>query len=195
MLTLLKRMNLPNKLTLLRVALVPVMCAFICVEAGWAQLTAALIFVGAAVTDMFDGRIARSRNLITDFGKLMDPVADKLLVTAAMVFLTAQHRMNAGACVVFIAREFIISGFRMIAASRGVVIAAGPLGKYKTITQMIAVTMSILCLSFGGAAALLGWAPLAVLARVMMWIALALAVLSCVDYILRNRHVIDTTSI
>ena len=195
MLTLLKRMNLPNKLTLLRVALVPVMCAFICVEAGWAQLTAALIFVGAAVTDMFDGRIARSRNLITDFGKLMDPVADKLLVTAAMVFLTAQHRMNAGVCVVFIAREFIISGFRMIAASRGVVIAAGPLGKYKTITQMIAVTMSILCLSFGGAAALLGWAPLAALARVMMWIALALAVLSCVDYILRNRHVIDTTSI
>ena len=191
MLTLLKRMNLPNKLTLLRVALVPVMCAFICVEAGWAQLAAALIFVGAAVTDMFDGRIARSRNLITDFGKLMDPVADKLLVTAAMVFLTAQHRMNAGVCVVFIAREFIISGFRMIAASRGVVIAAGPLGKYKTITQMIAVTMSILCLSFGGAAALLGWA----LARVMMWIALALAVLSCVDYILRNRHVIDTTSI
>ncbi len=195
MLTHLKRMNLPNKLTLLRVALVPVMCAFICVEAGWAQLTAALIFVGAAITDMFDGRIARSRNLITDFGKLMDPVADKLLVTAAMVFLTAQHRMNAVVCVVFIAREFIISGFRMIAASRGVVIAAGPLGKYKTITQMIAVTMSILCLSFGGAAALLGWAPLAALARVMMWIALALAVLSCVDYILRNRHVIDTTSI
>ena len=128
MLTLLKRMNLPNKLTLLRVALAPVMCAFICVEAGWAQLTAALIFVGAAVTDMFDGRIARTRNLITDFGKLMDPVADKLLVTAAMVFLTAQHRMNAGVCVVFIAREFIISGFRMIAASRGVVIAAGKPG-------------------------------------------------------------------
>ena len=79
--------------------------------------------------------------------------------------------------------------------ARRVVIAAGPLGKYKTITQMIAVTMSILCLSFGGAAALLSWAPLAALARVMMWIALALAVLSCVDYILRNRHVIDTTSI
>ena len=195
MLSLLKRMNLPNRLTLLRIVMVPAMCAFLCVEAGWAQLAAALIFVAAAVTDMFDGRIARSRNLITDFGKLMDPIADKLLVTAAMVFLTAQHRMNAGVCVVFIAREFIISGFRMVAASRGVVIAAGPLGKYKTVTQMIAVTMSVLCLGFGDMPAVIDWTPFAVLSHVTMWIALALAVLSCVDYIRRNRHVIDTRNI
>ena len=195
MLSLLKRMNLPNKLTLLRVVMVPVMCAFLCVEVKWAQLAAALIFVGAAVTDMFDGRIARNRGLITDFGKLMDPIADKLLVIAAMVFLTAQHRMNAGVCVVFIAREFIISGFRLVAASNGVVIAAGPLGKYKTVTQMIAVTMSVMCLGFGGVAAVIDWTPLAVLAHAMMWIALALAVLSCIDYIRRNRHVIDTTNI
>lgn len=195
MLSLLKRMNLPNRLTLLRIVLVPLMCAFLCVEARWAQLVAALLFVAASVTDMFDGRIARERGLITDFGKLMDPIADKLLVNAAMVFLTAQHRMNAGVCVVFIARELIISGFRMVAASRGVVIAAGPLGKYKTVTQMIAVTMSILCLGFSGAAAMIDWAPLAVLTHVMMWVALALAVLSCVDYIRRNGHVIDTTNI
>ena len=195
MLSLLKRMNLPNRLTLMRIALVPVMCAFLCVETRWAQLVAALIFVAAAVTDLFDGRIARTRGLITDFGKLMDPIADKLLVTAAMVFLTAQHRMNAGVCVVMIAREFIISGFRMVAASRGVVIAAGSLGKYKTVTQMVFVTMGILCLGFSELTPVINWVPLAVLTRVMMWVALALAVLSCVDYIRRNRHVIDTTNI
>ena len=195
MVKLLKRMNLPNKLTLLRILLVPVFCAFICVNARWAQLVAALIFIAASLTDMLDGRIARKRGLITDFGKLMDPIADKLLVTAAMVFLTSQHRMNAGVCVVFIAREFIISGFRMVAASRGVVIAAGKLGKYKTVTQMIAVIMSILCLGFGGVSAMAGWGPLALLTHAMMWLALALAVISCVDYILLNRSVIDTTNI
>ncbi len=195
MLSFLKRMNLPNRLTLLRILLVPVFCAFICVEACWAQLAAALIFVAASLTDMFDGRIARSRGLVTDFGKLMDPIADKLLVTAAMVFLTAQHRMFAGVCVVFIAREFIISGFRMVAASHGVVIAAGPLGKYKTTAQMIAVVMSILCLPLSGLSPVLDWTPLAVLTHVMMWAALALAVVSCADYILRNRHAIDTKNI
>ncbi len=195
MVSLLKRMNLPNRLTLLRILLGPVFCAFICVETRWAQWAAALIFVGAALTDMLDGRIARERNLITDFGKLMDPIADKLLVTAAMVFLTAQQRMTAGVCVVFIAREFIISGFRMVAASRGVVIAASKLGKYKTVTQMVAVTMSILCLPFGSVSAALDWTPLAVLSHAAMWLALALAVLSCADYILLNRSVIDTTNI
>ena len=198
MLTLLRRMNLPNKLTLLRVLLMPVFCAFICSEADWAQLTAALVFAAASLTDLLDGKIARRNHLITDFGKLMDPIADKLLVTGAMVFLTAQGRMNAGMCVAFIAREFIISGFRLVAASRGVVIAASPLGKYKTTTQMIAIVAAILCRPMGGAPSLLGrYLPGAapVIAASLMWIALALAVLSCVDYIRRNRHVIDTTNI
>ena len=198
MLTLLRRMNLPNRLTLLRILLVPAFCAFICMEAGSAQLTAALIFIAAALTDLLDGRIARMRSLVTDFGKLMDPVADKLLVTAAMVFLTAQNRMNAGMCVAFIAREFIISGFRMVAASRGVVIAAGPLGKYKTTAQMAAIVATILCMPVGNEPSLLGTylhdaAPIAAVA--LMWIALALAVISCIDYIWRNRNVIDTTNI
>ena len=98
MIDFIKRMNLPNKLTLLRVALVPVFCIFISIHSPWAQMLAALVFVGASLTDWFDGKIARRDNLITDFGKLMDPIADKLLVTAAMVFLTAQHRMMAGVC-------------------------------------------------------------------------------------------------
>jgi CDP-diacylglycerol---glycerol-3-phosphate 3-phosphatidyltransferase len=195
MIDFIKRMNLPNKLTLLRIVLVPVFCVFISIRAPWAQLVAALVFIGASITDLFDGKIARRDNLITDFGKLMDPIADKLLVTAAMVFLTAQHRMMAGVCMVFIAREFIISGFRMIAASRGKVIAAGPLGKYKTATEMVSLPACMLCLAFDGCPAVLNSAFLAVLAQIILWIALALAVLSCIDYILRNKDVIDTTKI
>ena len=195
MIDLIKRMNLPNRLTLLRVALVPVFCAFISIRSPWAQLVAALIFIGASLTDWFDGKVARRDNLITDFGKLMDPIADKLLVTAAMVFLTAQHRMMAGVCMVFIAREFIISGFRMIAASRGKVIVAGPLGKYKTAAEMICLPACILCIPFEGCGAVLSSSFMAVLAQIILWIALALAVLSCIDYIARNKDVIDTTNI
>ena len=90
--SLIRRMNLPNRLTLMRIALVPLFCVFLSVDAVWAQIAAAAVFVAASLTDMLDGRIARKRGLITDFGKLMDPIADKLLVTAAMVFLTAQGR-------------------------------------------------------------------------------------------------------
>ena len=195
MIDFIKRMNLPNKLTLLRVALVPVFCIFISIHSPWAQMLAALVFVGASLTDWFDGKIARRDNLITDFGKLMDPIADKLLVTAAMVFLTAQHRMMAGVCMVFIAREFIISGFRMIAASRGKVIDAGPLGKYKTAAEMVCLPACILCIPFEGCGAVLSSSFMAVLAQIILWIALALAVLSCIDYIVRNKDVIDTTNI
>ena len=195
MIDFIKRMNLPNKLTLLRVVLVPVFCIFISIHSPWAQMLAALVFVGASLTDWFDGKIARRDNLITDFGKLMDPIADKLLVTAAMVFLTVQHRMMAGVCMVFIAREFIISGFRMIAASRGKVIAAGPLGKYKTAAEMVCLPACILCIPFEGCPAVLSSSFMAVLAQIILWIALALAVLSCIDYIVRNKDVIDTTNI
>ncbi len=195
MIDFIKRMNLPNKLTLLRVVLVPVFCIFISIHSPWAQMLAALVFVAASLTDWLDGKIARRDNLITDFGKLMDPIADKLLVTAAMVFLTAQHRMMAGVCMVFIAREFIISGFRMIAASRGKVIAAGPLGKYKTAAEMICLPACILCMPFEGCLAVLSSSFMAVLAQIILWIALALAVLSCIDYIVRNKDVIDTTNI
>ena len=202
MLKTLLRMNLPNKLTLLRVILVPVFCAFVCVESYEAQFAAALIFILASLTDMLDGKIARKKGLITDFGKLMDPIADKLLVTAAMVFLTSQNRMNAGMCVAFIAREFIISGFRMLAASRGIVIAAGKLGKYKTVTQMIAIVMAILGTPWENGQSSLSFilpgnmnAIINIAAVALMWIALALAIVSCIEYIVKNLHVIDTTNI
>ena len=193
--SLIRRMNLPNRLTLMRIALVPLFCVFLSVDAVWAQIAAAAVFVAASLTDMLDGRIARKRGLITDFGKLMDPIADKLLVTAAMVFLTAQARMAPGVCTAFIAREFIISGFRLVAAARDVVIAAGTLGKYKTATQMVGIVMCVLCLPTADMPAVIAWPSLGWIARAVIWAALCLSIVSCVEYLYKNRGVIDTREI
>ena len=185
-------MNLPNKLTLLRIALIPLFCVFLCMSDWTGQLVAALIFILASLTDMLDGYIARRDNLITDFGKLLDPIADKMLVTSAMIFMVAQSRMSAVVVLLFVSREFIISAFRMLAASHGVVIAAGKLGKYKTAMQTVAICLSMVCLPFphGTYDGFMGTFGI-VLANACMWIALVLAVLSCIDYISRNKSVID----
>lgn len=183
-------MNLPNKLTLLRVILIIPFCVFLCLE-GWScQLVAALIFIIASVTDMLDGYIARRDNLITDFGKLVDPIADKLLVTSAMIFMVAQNRMSALVVLLFVAREFIVSAFRMLAASRGTVIAADKLGKYKTVTQMIAIVMLILFKPLGDTQPLLGTAG-SVTADIVTFAALILSIISCADYLYKNRSIID----
>ena len=168
-------MNLPNKLTLLRV----------CMIAFWAQCVAVAIYGLACLTDLFDGRIARSRNLVTNFGKFMDPIADKLLVMSALVVLTAQGRMPDWVCVLMLGREFLVSGFRLVAVENGVVIAAGPLGKLKTVFQMFATIALMLLVPVDGFS-LLGRAG-AVVASVLMYIALALTVISGADYIIRNR--------
>ena len=183
-------LNLPNKLTILRLLLVPVFCIFISASRTWTQWLAVIIFLAASATDLLDGYLARKNHQITDFGKLVDPIADKCLITSAMLFLVAQGRMHAGVCMVFIAREFIISAFRMLAASHGVVIAAGKLGKYKTAMQTVAVLLSMVCIPFGIYDGFMG-AFGVVLANVCMWIALVLAVLSCIDYIRSNKSVID----
>ena len=183
-------MNLPNKLTLLRIALIPLFCVFLCMSDWTGQLVAALIFILASLTDMLDGYIARRDNLITDFGKLLDPIADKMLVTSAMIFMVAQSRMSAVVVLLFVSREFIISAFRMLAASHGVVIAAGKLGKYKTAMQTVAVLLSMVCIPFGIYDGFMGAFGI-VLSNVCMWIALVLAVLSCIDYIRSNKSVID----
>ena len=125
-------MNLPNKLTLLRVCMIPFFVVFARMGAFWAQCVAVGIYALACITDTLDGHIARSRNLITDFGKFMDPIADKLLVMSALVVLTAQGRMPDWVCILMLAREFLVSGFRLVAVENGRVIAAGPLGKLKT---------------------------------------------------------------
>lgn len=196
MIDFIKRLNLPNKLTLLRVVMVPLMCLFLSFQNNACQIIALLLFILASITDMMDGKIARRNNQITDFGKLLDPIADKLLVLSAMVFLVAQQRMSAAVCMIFIARELIISGFRLVAAADGKVIAAGKTGKYKTVVQMIAVCMSMVFMPMQATgAAVISAGFLAVLTQIVMWAALVLAVVSCVEYIVKNITVIDTTSI
>lgn len=181
-------MNLPNKLTMLRVCMIPFFVVFARMNAFWAQCVAVGVYGLACLTDLFDGRIARSRNLVTNFGKFMDPIADKLLVMSALIVLTAQRRMPDWVCILMLAREFLVSGFRLVAVENGVVIAAGPLGKLKTVFQMAATIALMLLVPVDGFA-LLGQAGI-VIANVLMFIALALTVVSGADYILRNRECI-----
>ena len=181
-------MNLPNKLTLLRVLMIPFFVVFARMGAFWAQCVAVGIYALACLTDMLDGRIARSRNLITDFGKFMDPIADKLLVMSAMIVLTAQGRMPDWACILMLGREFLVSGFRLVAVENGTVIAAGPLGKLKTVFQMLATIALMLLVPVEGSS-LLGRGG-EIFANVLLYIALALTVVSGADYIIRNRSCI-----
>ena len=177
-------MNLPNRLTLLRVCMIPFFVAFARMDALWAQAVAVGIYALACLTDALDGRIARSRNLITNFGKFMDPIADKLLVMSAMIVLTAQGRMPDWACILMLAREFLVSGFRLVAVENGTVIAAGPLGKLKTVFQMLSTIALMLLVPVQGDA-LLGQ-PGVIFANVLLYIALILTVVSGADYIIRN---------
>ena len=180
-------MNLPNKLTMLRILLVPVFVVFLSIEKSWCQWAALAIFVAASLTDLFDGRIARSRNMITDFGKFMDPIADKLLVMSALIVLVSQGRMSAWVCIVILAREFIVSGFRLVASARGKVIAAGIWGKLKTVSQMVYIPMAILLIPVRELLPALDgvWT---VLTQAVMYISAALALWSGFWYIWKNRE-------
>ncbi|MCD7746302.1 MAG: CDP-diacylglycerol--glycerol-3-phosphate 3-phosphatidyltransferase [Lachnospiraceae bacterium] len=175
-------MNLPNKLTMLRVCLVPVFVVLMLVDAiPNGNIWAGILFILASLTDMLDGYIARKNNLITDFGKFMDPIADKLLVCSAMICLIAQEKLAAWMVIIIIGREFIISGFRIVASDKGTVIAASYWGKFKTVFQMIMIVMLIY--DFGTV-----WNQLA---QVVTWIALVLTVISLVDYLRKNWGVMD----
>lgn len=177
-------MNLPNKLTMLRIIMIPVFVVFALLQAQWAQYVALVIYLLACLTDMLDGKIARARNLVTDFGKFADPIADKLLVMAALVVLVSSNRMPAWVCIVMLAREFIISGFRLVAAGGGKVIAAGKLGKLKTVFQMAATIALMLFVPVVGEP-LIGNAGV-VIANVLMYIAAALTIISGAEYIIKN---------
>ncbi len=173
-------MNLPNKLTMLRVILIPFFVVFmladICGDADkWIALG---IFIAASLTDLLDGKIARKYNLVTNFGKLMDPLADKLLVSAALICLTAMDRLAAWVVIIIISREFIISGLRQIAADNGVVIAASYWGKYKTTFQMIMICLLIVNID-----------KLVILTLIVTWVAIILTIVSLVDYMVKNRNV------
>ncbi len=173
-------MNLPNKLTILRVVMIPFFVVFMLLPvAGSADKWIALaLFIVASLTDMLDGHIARKYNLVTNFGKFMDPLADKLLVCSALICLVDLRRIPSWIVIVIIAREFIISGFRLIASDNGVVIAASYWGKFKTTFQMIMICLMIADLE-----------PLRLLTEIVMWLALALTVVSLVDYLVKNKSV------
>lgn len=173
-------MNLPNKLTILRVLMIPVFCVFLSfspqsIPWRWASLG---MFALACLTDFADGRIARKRDLVTNFGKFMDPIADKILVMSAFVMLAAQDRMDAWAVIVILAREFLVSGFRLVAAEGGVVIAASTIAKYKTASQMVAVLLTIVLVP----------GRFAIVARVVLYVSVALTALSGADYVWKNRR-------
>ena len=181
-------MNLPNKLSLLRICMIPFFVVFALMGAQWAQLVALAIFCIASLTDMLDGQIARKYNLVTNFGKFIDPIADKLLVMSALVVLTGQGRMPSWVCIVMLGREFIISGLRTVAADAGKVIAAGKLGKIKTVTQMAAV-IALLLLTPASGNPLLG-NPGLVIANIAMYVAAAMTIWSGVDYVVQNKDVL-----
>ncbi len=177
-------MNLPNKLTVCRVILIPFFVFFLLFDPAsvlfkWIALG---IFVIASLTDMLDGKIARKYNLITDFGKFMDPLADKLLVCSAMIGLIELGRIPSWIVIVIIAREFVISGFRLIASDNGRVIAASYWGKFKTTFQMIMVILMIADIQNN---------VFYMLTQVIMWIALALTIISLVDYLVKNKDVMN----
>ena len=184
-------MNTPNKLSLLRVALIPVMVLFMYLP-GWPMvLVSTAVFGAAAYTDYLDGHIARRDGLVTDFGKFIDPVADKLLNLSAMIMLTMGGLLPHWAVIVILSRELAVDGLRMVAVGQGRVIAAGPLGKIKTVSQMVLIIFLMLAgrlapVLFGGVLAsavnVIGWVMIAWVIVITVW--------SGVDYFVRNFDVI-----
>lgn len=176
-------MNLPNKLTILRMVMIPFFVIFMSLPFAAGRYIALVIFIAASLTDTADGYIARKYNLITDFGKFMDPLADKLLVCSAMICLVHTNEIPYWIVIIIIAREFIISGFRLVAADNGIVIAASWWGKSKTVCQMAMII--VILLNFSGTF----WH---VLETILIYAALVLTIVSLVDYIVKNKQVLGT---
>lgn len=184
-------MNLPNKLTVFRVILiVPFVLLLLGGHAQWGRTVfggvleytdyiALGVFIIASLTDMLDGKIARKYNLVTNFGKFMDPLADKLLVCSALICLIELERIPAWIVIIIISREFIISGFRLVAADNRVVIAANYWGKFKTVSQMVMVCLMIANIE-----------AINLLTQIIMWVAIILTIVSLVDYVIKNKGVL-----
>jgi len=193
-------MNLANKLTVMRIFLVPIFLIFIAVKIPYGTFIATFIFVLAALTDKLDGYIARSRNQITRFGKFMDPLADKLLVTAALVSLVELQIIPAWAAIIIIAREFAVTGLRTIAASEGIVIAASWWGKIKTVVQIIAIIFALIKVNIANInidlqypfAAHFPWLNkfFDVMPEITLAFAVVITIISGADYFYKNKEVI-----
>lgn len=180
---ILQNMNLPNKLTLLRIVLIVPFVIFMLLAdyADWPKWIALILFCAASITDALDGYIARRDNLITNFGKFMDPLADKLLVCSALICLVSLRMLPTVVCIIIIAREFAISGFRLVAADNGVVIAAGVWGKLKTISQMAMII--VLIADLGDIFDIIG--------MLLIIVSTVLTIVSLVDYIWQNKEVLS----
>ena len=175
-------MNLPNKLTLLRIIMIPVFVVLLYLDFPFNNLVALAVFILASITDTLDGYIARKYNLITDFGKFMDPIADKLLVTAAMLVFVDWHMMPAWVVIVVVAREFIVSALRLVAANNGRVIAAGWSGKVKTASTMVCIYIMLLGLP--------QWVN-----AVCSAVILVTTAYSGIEYLVKNKDVLDLSNI
>ena len=174
--------QLPNQLTIARICMIPLFVILLMwVKKPAGNILAMIVFIVASLTDTADGYIARRYNYITTFGKFMDPLADKLLVCSAMICLVDLGRIESWIVIIIIAREFIISGFRLIAVEKGVVIAANYWGKFKTVFQMLMVILMVA--NFGGF--------FNTVAQILKWIALALTIISLVTYLMQNRQVLQ----
>lgn len=180
-------MNTPNKLTVLRMIMVPIFMLFLMMDASNPinVAIALVLFAVASLTDAIDGHMARKYNLITDFGKFMDPLADKMLTTAAFLGLMQHGRASAWAVMLILAREFIVSGIRLVAAGKGNVIAASIWGKMKTVFQMVAIIAAIILMFpvFPQSAA-------AMVTDILVWLSAIVTVISGADYVIKNIDVI-----
>lgn len=177
-------MNTPNKLTLMRTLMVPIFVLCMYLDFNNSRIVATLIFAIASFTDFLDGYLARRDNLVTNFGKFADPLADKILVCSAMIMLVSTGEMPAWAVIIIIAREFTITGFRIIAASENITIAASPLGKFKTVTQLIS---NILLLT--------GIERFRPIGTGIFYLAVVFTVISGADYLIKNKKVLDLENI
>jgi len=195
-----KKMNLPNRLTVIRILLVPFIMAAILIKFPFHDMVAGLLFGAAAITDLFDGKIARRDNLITDFGKFADPLADKILVISVLVCFTAIGRCGAVPLCIIIFREFAVTSVRLVAASNGKVIAANMWGKVKTVSQIIAIVaifvlqlirdlLALIPISEAALAAIGG--TFNIIGHVLIWITAGFTIVSGAKYLIDNKEIIN----
>lgn len=179
-------MNLPNKLTMLRVILVPVFMAFMMIDTLWAKIVGLLLFCAASLTDMLDGKIARAQNLVTTFGKFADPLADKMLTTAAFLIFMYRGMIGPWPLFIILVREFAVSGIRLAAAADGSVIAASFWGKFKTVTQMISIIAGILLMCIP----VIPFKTCGIITSILVWISVLFTIISGAEYIIKNKHLL-----
>lgn len=189
-----QKLNLPNKLTLIRMFLAPIYLALMLIEFPYHYIVALAVFAVASLTDMLDGKIARKNNLITVFGKLLDPLADKMLTTAALLAFMREGWCSIWIVMIVLTREFAVAGVRLIATAQGIVIPANYWGKTKTVSQMVFTIVIMLLAEFDATFDIFanaGWFTLARVSNIMLWITAVLTVVSGITYFVDSKKLID----